>query len=142
MRRIRDISAILAAMLLTLLLQGCGRGSKMDPQLYEGDSICLKIKDNVIFTMDPQKGQTGFRRSEGEFRASDDAMNEYFVICCDPFPSKEGMTVNAYMEWTWRGNVQKRDGIRFKVEKIDDASSLIWLWSSKDKVGAVVKMLD
>ena len=142
MRKVRDISAVIAAMLFLLLIQGCGRGSRMDSQLYEGESVCLKIKDNVIFTLDPQKGQTGFCREKGEFRASDDAMNEYFVLDCDPLPVKEGLTVTAYMEWTWRGNVQKRDGIRFKVEKIDDASSLIWLWSSKDKVGAVVKMLD
>ena len=142
MRKFLHIGAILPAMLLLLLLQGCGSGSRMDPQLYEGDNICLKIKDNVIFTLDPQKDQCGFCRQKGEFRASDDAMNEYFVITCDPLPTKEGLSVNANMEWTWRGNVQKREGIRFKVEKVDDASSLVWLWSSKDKVGAVVRMLD
>jgi hypothetical protein len=140
MRRLLHIaSAVLAA---ALLLAGCGKGHRMDPQLYEGDSICLKIKNNVIYTFNPSNGQLGFNRQKCEFRCGDDAMNEYFLITCSDFPSKEGMILTASMEWTWRGSVQTRSGIKFRVEKTDAASSLVWLWSSKEKVGAVVKVLD
>ena len=48
--------------------------------------------------------------------------------------------MTASLTWFQNYEVQKRDGIPFKVEKIADDGT-VWLWNGKESIGAVVRIL-
>ncbi len=121
-------------------LTSCAHVAEMDSALLQSETLCLKIKDRLVFTFDEDFHQAGYNATLHQFRMGNDDMSEYVILnLSDAIVS--GKTVNASMEWTENNSIQKHDGITFKAEKISEDGT-VWLWSSSDRIAAVVKMLN
>lgn len=129
-------------LLLCLLpaLSACIFEARIDDELIGSDTPCLKVKGRMAFLYDEATGQLGYVPARHEFRTGNDDMSDFFILRCDTAPKEEGQTVTASLTWFQNYEVQKRDGIPFKVEKITDDGT-VWLWNGKESIGAVVRIL-
>lgn len=128
--------------LLPVLLSVCAcvTHQEMDPAMYESDTVSLMVKGSLVYTLPQEEGQLEFFPARGEFVAGNDDMSEYFVLRCSPLPAAEGQTLTGSLRWMVREKGQSLDNLVFEVKKMDD-TGLVWLWSAKNKTGAVVKIL-
>ena len=127
---------------LVLLCSGCNKKKvEMDLDMYNSDQVSLMVKGKRVFTFDESTGQLGYNRSLKQFRAGNDDMTSFFVLTCKDIPRTQGQELKADLQWTSGNSVKSSGGITFKVEKYSD-TGLVWLWSSADKTGAVVKILN
>ena len=127
---------------LVILCSGCNKKRvEMDLDMYNSDQVCLMVKGKRVFTFDEGNGQLGYNRTLKQFRAGNDDMTSFFVLNCKDTPRTQGQELRADLQWTSGNSVKASNGITFKVEKIND-TGLVWLWSSADKTGAVVKILN
>ena len=127
--------------LLPLLCSGCKEKVDMDLDMYNSDQISLMVKGKKVFTYSEGDGQLGFNRTLRQFRAGNDDMTSFFVLTCDELPRVEGQEIRAEIKWTSGSSVKTSNSLTLKVEKYED-TGLVWLWSSADKTGAVVKILN
>ncbi len=127
--------------LLPLLFSGCKEKVEMDLDMYNSDQISLMVKGKKVFTYSDGDGQLGFNRSLRQFRAGNDDMTGFFILTCDELPRVEGQEIRAEIKWTSGSSVKTSSSLTLKVEKYED-TGLVWLWSSADKTGAVVKILN
>ena len=127
--------------LLSLLCSGCKEKVEMDLDMYNSDQISLMVKGKKVFTYSEGDGQLGFNRTLRQFRAGNDDMTSFFVLTCDELPRVEGQEIRAEIKWTSGSSVKTSSSLTLKVEKYED-TGLVWLWSSADKTGAVVKILN
>ena len=127
--------------LLPLLCSGCKEKVDMDLDMYNSDQISLMVKGKKVFTYSEGDGQLGFNRTLRQFRAGNDDMTSFFVITCDELPRVEGQEIRAEIKWTSGSSVKTSSSLTLKVEKYED-TGLVWLWSSADKTGAVVRILN
>lgn len=127
---------------LVLLCTGCHKKKvDMDLDMYNSTQVSLMVKGKKVFTFDDATGQLGYNRSLKQFRAGNDDMTSYFVLTCSELPRQEGQEITGNLQWGSGGSGKSSNGLTFKVEKYDD-TGLVWLWSSADKTGAVVKILN
>lgn len=127
---------------LVLLCTGCHKKKvDMDLDMYNSTQVSLMVKGKKVFTFDDASGQLGYNRSLKQFRAGNDDMTSYFVLTCSELPRQEGQEITGNLQWGSGGSGKSSNGLTFKVEKYDD-TGLVWLWSSADKTGAVVKILN
>lgn len=127
---------------LVLLCTGCHKKKvDMDLDMYNSTQVSLMVKGKKVFTFDEATGQLGYNRSLKQFRAGNDDMTSYFVLTCSELPRQEGQEITGNLQWGSGGSGKSSNGLTFKVEKYDD-TGLVWLWSSADKTGAVVKILN
>jgi hypothetical protein len=127
--------------LLPLLFSGCKEKVEMDLDMYNSDQISLMVKGKKVFTYSEGDGQLGFNRTLRQFRAGNDDMTGFFILTCDELPRVEGQEIRAEIKWTSGSSVKTSSILTMKVEKYED-TGLVWLWSSADKTGAVVKILN
>ncbi len=127
--------------LLPLLFSGCKEKVEMDLDMYNSDQISLMVKGKKVFTYSEGDGQLGFNRTLRQFRAGNDDMTGFFILTCDELPRVEGQEIRAEIKWTSGSSVKTSSSLTLKVEKYED-TGLVWLWSSADKTGAVVKILN
>lgn len=127
--------------LLPLLFSGCKEKVVMDLDMYNSDQISLMVKGKKVFTYSEGDGQLGFNRTLRQFRAGNDDMTGFFILTCDELPRVEGQEIRAEIKWTSGSSVKTSSSLTLKVEKYED-TGLVWLWSSADKTGAVVKILN
>lgn len=127
--------------LLPLLFSGCKEKVEMDLDMYNSDQISLMVKGKKVFTSSEGDGQLGFNRTLRQFRAGNDDMTGFFILTCDELPRVEGQEIRAEIKWTSGSSVKTSSILTMKVEKYED-TGLVWLWSSADKTGAVVKILN
>jgi hypothetical protein len=127
--------------LLPLLFSGCKENVEMDLDMYNSDQISLMVKGKKVFTYSEGDGQLGFNRTLRQFRAGNDDMTGFFILTCDELPRVEGQEIRAEIKWTSGSSVKTSSILTMKVEKYED-TGLVWLWSSADKTGAVVKILN
>ena len=73
----------------------CNRTLEPDSTFVAGSGIQLKVAGQVIHTYDPLTWQLGYNPTAREFRASDDAMKEYFFVTCSAVPFSEASTAKA-----------------------------------------------
>ena len=127
-------------LLLTLALvpAGCSKKSKMDSDLSQASDVMLKVAGKTVFSADAF--QTQFSRQGTTLRAGNDDMSAYMSVACDVLPSSVGQSVTADLGWKQNGAAQTHSGGTFTVQKIE--GELVWLWSSSDKAGAVVRVLE
>ena len=124
-----------------ILLAGCNPDGKLRIEEFNSsEGIGLKIGSLDIITYDPLTSQLAYNETDMVFRVNDDNMADYFILKCYQFPSS-GATVKADLTYTTDNDIKTRNGISFEVTKTDDASGKVWLWNSKNKIGAVVKIL-
>lgn len=125
--------------LLTALsaICGCARYD-IDEILLEKTEISLSWKGNSIYTHDINKGQTGFNAEKNEYRASLDDISSWFLIKWNARPTSEGQRITADVEWASKTSFHKEKDVEFEVRQINSEGT-IWLWSSTEKIGVVIK---
>jgi hypothetical protein len=123
-----------------LVLAGCRGGGKVDPEFIGSSDICLRVNGTVIFTYDPLTCQLAFNRRDCEFRVHTDTMSDYYCVTLDTVPSAVDQKIDGSICWTSSSSIIHKD-CTFRVEKIT-SDGCVWLWNRKDKIGAVVKILD
>lgn len=124
---------------LTLCLTGCNRYD-IDEILLQRDEISLTIKGVDALVYDPDTFQIGYNAGSNEFRIFDDDLGNWFVLKCHERPSSTGQSLNADLRWTTPNTTRTRNGLSFRVEKMDSKGH-IWLWCDKEAIGIVVKEL-
>lgn len=133
----KRLSLLLA---LSLGLSACIFEARIDDGLIATDTPCLKVKGKVIFLFDEGTGQLSYNPTRHEFRTGDDSMSDYFIVTCDDTPREAGQHLTASLIWFQNYNVQRKDGLSMKVEKITDDGT-VWLWNGRESIGAVVRIL-
>jgi hypothetical protein len=123
-----------------LALTGCQRGGKVDSEFIGSSDICLRVKGSTVFTYNPLTCQLAFNRRNCEFRVHTDTMSDYYCVTLDAIPSSEDQKIDGSLCWTSSSSILHKD-CTFRVEKIS-TDGCVWLWDRKDKIGAVVKILD
>ena len=132
--------AFLILFCASLALQGCVGGGKVETEFLESSDICLRVKGTTVFTYAPLTCQMAFNRRNCEFRVHTDTMSDYYCVTLDAIPSAEGQKVDGKLCWTSTSSIIRRD-CTFRVEKVTSEGGA-YLWSRKDRIGVVVKILD
>lgn len=112
----------------------------VDEILIQRDDISMTIKGNVVFTVDPLKGQIGYNDKENEFRMYGDDIGNWLVLRCRTAIPEKGHDVKADIRYTASTTTRSYKNVRFNVKR-RDSEGKIWLWSDDEKIGLVVKEL-
>lgn len=136
---IRRLSSVLSAAVMVMIAASCQ--GKVDPEFISGETSGLKVKESVIHEYDPLAWQYSFNREKCEFRAHTDNMSDYYCLTLNCVPTSEGQKAKGSITWTSRSDVITRKGLTFSVERVDRSGHL-WLWCKKERIGAVVQILD
>jgi len=131
------VTAILAA---AFLLSSCS-GSKVDPEFVATTDFSLKVKDETVFRYDPLTCQVAFNREKREFRVHTDNMSDYYCVTLRSVPTAEDQKVKGSVTWTSRSDINTRSDLAFVVRKVDRTGRM-WLWCRKERIGAVIQVLD
>ena len=138
MKRLHPI--YLAVFLLAVLCSSC-TGNKVDPEFVATSDFSLKVKDDMVFKYDPLTCQVAFNREKSEFRVHTDNMSDYYCLDLKFVPTGEGQKVKGDITWTSRSDVVKKSDLSFVVKKVDRTGKM-WLWCRKERIGAVIQVLD
>lgn len=126
--------------LAVLLLAGCSHAPEMDPTLLETSSVSLTVKGKSLFVFDEETSQMSWDGGKRSFRAGNDDMTSYFILTCADLPHEDGQILKADIFWKTGGSLKNRSDVAFQVGKTDLASGQVWLWSSSEKIGAVIRI--
>ena len=134
--------AVLTVMILSgiLAFSGCSRGLEPDSSFMAGSDITLKVKGSVIYTYDPLTWQLGYNATTREFRASDDAMKQYFFVTCSAVPASVGQKLDATVTWSSGSATQSIQG-KFEVAKAQNDTYWLWCGDKKTQTGVTVRVL-
>ena len=131
----------LAVLVLAAALFSSCSGNKVDPEFVATSDFSLKVKDDMIFKYDPLTCQVAFNREKGEFRVHTDNMSDYYCLTLKFVPTGEGQKVKGDITWTNRSDVVTKSDLAFVVKKVD-RNGKMWLWCRKERIGAVIQVLD
>ena len=131
----------LAVLVLAAALFSSCSGNKVDPEFVATSDFSLKVKDDMIFKYDPLTCQVAFIRERGEFRVHTDNMSDYYCLTLKFVPTGEGQKVKGDITWTNRSDVVTKSDLAFVVKKVD-RNGKMWLWCRKERIGAVIQVLD
>lgn len=135
----RSIILMTLAIAAMFTLSGCQ--GKVDPEFMTSGNFGLRVKDQAVFKYDPLTWQVAFNRDKCEFRVHTDNMSDYYCVRLDCVPTAEKQRARGSIEWTGKSSVNSCKDLVFIVERVD-GSGRIWLWSKKERIGAVVQILD
>ena len=133
----RLLFVLLAA---AVTVPSCTRTLEPDSSFVAGSGIQLKVAGQVIHTYDPLTWQLGYNASDKEFRASDDAMKDYFFVTCSAFPSSKGQKLDATVTWSTGSSTQSVKG-KFEVAKVEGDTYWLWCGDKKTQTGVTVRVL-
>ena len=131
----------LAVLVLAAALFSSCSGNKVDPEFVATSDFSLKVKDDMIFKYDPLTCQVAFNRERGEFRVHTDNMSDYYCLTLKFVPTGEGQKVKGDITWTNRSDVVTKSDLAFVVKKVD-RNGKMWLWCRKERIGAVIQVLE
>ena len=129
MKRIASLTAILMAMVL--FIASCSRTLEPDSTFISGSDIQLKVSGRVIYTYDPLTWQLGYNPTNSEFRASDDAMKNWFFVTCSAVPSSVGQKMDATVTWS---SGSATNSVKGKFEVVKAERDTYWLWCGDKKI--------
>lgn len=104
------------------------------------DGVGLFVDGKLLLRVDEATWQTSSDLSSCTFRCTDDDLFEYYCVNLDRVPREEGEMVKGSMEWTSVHDLKRKNNVRFKVVRIDEGSSRVWLWDSSDGLGVVISV--
>jgi len=122
---------------LCLVAVGCTKGKKMDGEVAASTRVMLKVGGKTVYTADDFRSQDSVQGTA--FRSGNDDMTSYMSVSLNAWPSAVGQSLQADLGWKHDGAAETRPGVSFSVQKIE--GDLVWLWSSSDKIGAVIRTL-
>jgi hypothetical protein len=131
---------ILLILPILLVLSSCDRTLEPDSSFVAGSGIQLKVGGSLVYTYDPLTWQLGYNPTNREFRASDDAMKNYFFVVCSSVPSTVGQKLEATVTWSSGSSTQSVKG-KFEVAKIEGDTYWLWCGDKKTPTGVTVVVL-
>lgn len=131
---------ILSVLAACLLLSSC-TGNKVDPEFVATSDFSLRVKDETVFSFDPLTCQVAFNRQKCEFRIHRDNLSDYYRLDLQYVPTAEDQKVKGDITWTNRSDIVTRKDLAFVVKKTD-RSGRLWLWCKKERIGAVIQVLE
>lgn len=132
----KKLLCIAAALLL--LLPACQR-DEVSEAFRQNSVPRLEIKGFVTFAYDSLTCQKAFNRERHEFRLFSDNVADFFTIKLDAVPSETGQKVVGSATWTTGRDIHTK---KTTFEVIRTEGGKAWLWSSANRIAAVVEMLD
>ena len=135
----RHTPSYIITLLAVIFMTSCQ--GKVDPEFMTSGNFGLRVKDQAVFKYDPLTWQVAFNRDKCEFRVHTDNMSDYYCVRLDCVPTAEKQRARGSIEWTGKSSVNSCKDLVFIVERVD-GSGRIWLWSKKERIGAVVQILD
>lgn len=127
-------------LLASICLASC-TSNKVDPEFVASTDFELRVKDQTVFAYDPLTCQVAFNRQKREFRVHKDNMSDYYCLTLKAVPTAEDQKVKGDITWTSRSDVVTKRDLNFVVKKAD-RSGRLWLWCKKERIGAVIEVLD
>ena len=127
-------------LIAALVIPSCTRTIEPDSTFVAGSGIQLKVAGQVIHTYDPLTWQLGYNPTTREFRASDDAMKNYFFVTCSAVPSSKGQKLDATVTWSSGSSTQSIKG-KFEVAKAEGDTYWLWCGEKKTQTGVTVRVL-
>ena len=131
---------IITLLPVLLAAASCNRTLEPDSTFVAGSGITLKVGGRVIYTYDPLTWQLGYNPTTREFRASDDAMKNYFFVTCSAIPTSAGQRLEATITWSSGSSIQTSKG-KFEVAKVDGDRCWLWCGDKKTPIGVTVVVL-
>lgn len=140
---IRNIIYFLIVGVVTLATAGCSRYNleEIEEILISKEDVSLTVKGELIFAYESNDCQLAYNEGQNRFRTMKDDGSDYFSLTSYQKLSQLGQEFTADLEYTVSGRVRTEKTLKFRIEKIDNSSSLLWLWCSSKRIGVVVKML-
>lgn len=131
----------IAALAAVIVLFSSCSGSKVDPEFVATTDFSLKVKDETVFRYNPLTCQVAFNREKCEFRVHTDNMSDYYCVRLRSVPTAENQKVKGSLIWTSKSDINTRTDLAFVVKKVDRTGRM-WLWCKKERIGAVIQVLD
>ncbi len=127
-------------LLLALLLLSACDGDRFRPAFELQTGLLLQERGKTIFRYDPLSCQTAFNRQRCEFRVHSDNMSDFYSVRLSRIPSSTGEKVTGQIRWTTDRDLVTKKNITLEVVKLE--GDTIWLWSSGERIGVTVRLLD
>lgn len=123
-----------------MMLAACHKDSGFDKAQIADPTPRLCVKKKEAFRYDGLKCQMSFNKSLRQFRAGTDTMSDYFIVKMSAVPQSAGQIITADLEWTTPTGVNSQSGVSFEVVQVDSGNNA-WLWSSRQDLSVVIKVL-
>jgi len=122
------------------VLCSCSKEYDPAPEFISGDTICLRVDGNVIHTYNSNSWQAAYRTGSNQYRIFSDDNKDYYKVICSQKPEREGQEITASITWKAGTStaVQKKDNVKFRVQRINATTGALWLWSSKSNIGVAI----
>lgn len=133
------ISSILTFGLCVLVLLSC-RGKELEHSFAENEMPRFEMGGEDVFVFDPNTCQTSCCEEDLQFMVYTDTMSDYYIVTLEKMPAQEGSTIKGSLVWTSEFNVERKNDLRFSVERLDP-DGWIWLWNSSSKIGVAVQRI-
>lgn len=136
----KKVTIYLVGIVAFLCAFGCKPPYEEKEVLISRDDISLTIKGEPVFVFDADKCQTAYNVERNEYRAMTDDISEYFILKADQRLSDLNQEFTADLTYTVNKKEKKASNLEFKIEKINNASGLVWLWCADKSIGLVVRV--
>ena len=136
----RVFTHIIPVILALAVFCSCDRSLEPDNSFVGSSDIELIVSGSIVYKYDPASWQLGYNPSKKEFRASDDAMKNWFNVTCSQIPSSTGQKLEATINWSSGSSTQSTKG-KFEVAKAQGDTYWLWCGDKKSPVGVTVRIL-
>lgn len=125
-------------MAVLLAMTGCTYYGSFGGSVRQ-ENISLTWRNTLQVDYYPQTFQIGYNDSTNEYRVYDDRLAYWFMVRCSEKPVEEGQELTADISWTGKSKTMTLKEVKVTVEKMDDESGLVWLWSQSKRISIVIK---
>lgn len=133
----KKLLIIIAAVMMAV---ACQKETGFDKTQITDSTVRLLVSKSEVFRYDELQCQMAYNKSLKQFRAGTDNMSDYFIVKMSAVPTKAGQSLTADMEWTTSSSINNLSAVPFEVVQMD-ADNNAWLWSSKQDISLVLKIL-
>lgn len=136
----RHIISVVALAVLAVTFSSCSKEFDPSPEFTAGDTICLQIDGKTIHTYNSSGWQASYRSNSNQYRIFSDDNKDYYKVTCSAKPERSGQEIKATVTWGAGSSpaVNKKENIKFRVQRIDEARGAIWLWSPRSDIGVAI----
>lgn len=131
--------ALILLLAATGILAGCRHDDVSEAFSLDG-TVRIEYDGAIAFQYNPVTCQQFFNRDTGTFRAGTDTMSDYFSVTLAEIPSTHGDVVRGDIRWTTSSGMSDIRNVTLKVIRLE--GDTIWLWSAKERISLVVRMLN
>ena len=134
-------SALILFLLSSLMLLSCQGDASLDDVALSDSTPKLIVRGITVFMYEPCTCQLSYCRQESSFRIMTDDMSRYVSADLSSTPTEVGETVYASsLVWTAAGDIESRNNLALEVVNLE--GDTVWLWSSREKVALVLRILE